>query len=226
LQPWAAHTFEPEVGNIGPKTYEKIFQLLLRLKANTIWPAMHDCTRAFFTIPGNREMAKKYHIVVGTSHAEPMLRNNVDEWKTSERGAFNYFSNSNEVNKYWEERITQVSDSTNQVMVTVGMRGIHDSKMEGEATAAEQVEMLKTIITNQRNLLAPNRRVEHTHSRRVAGQALSAVQYPVDTTRRPPPRHRRHKAQPFSSHTLDRREARCPYKPAGKRREARRQGAE
>ena len=153
LQPWAAHTFDPEVGNIGPKTYEKIFQLLLRLKANTIWPAMHDCTRAFFTIPGNREMALKYHIVVGTSHAEPMLRNNVDEWKTNVRGAFNYFNNSNEVNKYWEERIKQVSDSTNQVMVTVGMRGIHDSKMEGEATAAKQVEILETIITNQRNML-------------------------------------------------------------------------
>src|SRR5439155_13757211 len=43
LQPWAAKTFEPEVGNIGPKTYARVFELLLRLRANTIWPAMHEC---------------------------------------------------------------------------------------------------------------------------------------------------------------------------------------
>lgn len=48
LQPWAAKTFETETGDIGPKTYEKIFQLLLRLKANTIWPAMHPSTKDFY----------------------------------------------------------------------------------------------------------------------------------------------------------------------------------
>src|SRR5437764_1788950 len=47
LQPWAAKTFEHELGDIGPKTYARIFELLLRLKANTAWPAMHECTRAF-----------------------------------------------------------------------------------------------------------------------------------------------------------------------------------
>ncbi len=51
LQPWASKNFEPETGDIGPKTYEKIFQLLLRLKANAIWPAMHGCTEAFFRFP-------------------------------------------------------------------------------------------------------------------------------------------------------------------------------
>ena len=154
LQPWAAKTFEPETNDIGPKTYEQIFQLLLRLKANTIWPAMHNCTKAFYNIPGNKEMAQKYHIFIGSSHAEPMLRNNVDEWDKSERGAFNYFTNSDEVNKYWQERIEEVKSANTQFIATVGMRGIHDSRMEGNATISENVEILHTIINNQRNILA------------------------------------------------------------------------
>ncbi len=153
LQPWAADVFEPETNDIGPKTYERIFQLLLRLKANTIWPAMHPCTKAFFTIPGNMEMAQKYNIVIGSSHAEPMLRNNVDEWNREERGEFNYFSNSDKVNLYWNERINQVKDNKNQFIVTLGMRGIHDSRMEGGASREEQVQALQTIISNQRNML-------------------------------------------------------------------------
>lgn len=54
LQPWAAKTFEPENGNIGPKTYAKVFELLLRLKANTVWPGMHPTTKAFNLDPRNR----------------------------------------------------------------------------------------------------------------------------------------------------------------------------
>ena len=89
LQPWAAKTFEKDIKDIGPKTYEKIFQLLLRLKANTVWPAMHPSTKAFYKIKGNQEMAQQYHIVIGTSHAEPILRNNVDEWDKKKQGPYN-----------------------------------------------------------------------------------------------------------------------------------------
>ncbi len=151
LQPWAAKTFEPETGDIGPKTYEKIFQLLLRLKANTIWPAMHRCTKAFFQIPGNREMAQKYHITVGTSHAEPMLRNNVDEWKKKEYGDFNYFTNSDKVKQYWLERVSE--SIKGEYIFTIGMRGIHDSGMEGNATKEEKVKLLEKIILDQRKML-------------------------------------------------------------------------
>ncbi|MGB8603135.1 MAG: glycosyl hydrolase 115 family protein, partial [Rhizomicrobium sp.] len=52
LQPWAAKTYEPETGDIGPKTYARIFELLWRLKANLIWPAMHDSTRPFYQVRG------------------------------------------------------------------------------------------------------------------------------------------------------------------------------
>lgn len=154
LQPWAAKTFEPETGDIGPKTYEKIFQLMLRLKANTIWPAMHPCTRAFFKIPGNKEMAAKYSMVIGTSHAEPMLRNNVDEWDQENLGDYNYFTNRRNVKDYWQERLNEVKASNNEFIITLGMRGIHDSKMEGSKDKQEQVKMLQQIIYDQREMLA------------------------------------------------------------------------
>jgi len=58
LRPWAAKTFDTATGNIGPKTYEKIFELLLRLKANTLWPAMHHGTTPFNAIAENRGCAQ------------------------------------------------------------------------------------------------------------------------------------------------------------------------
>jgi hypothetical protein len=154
LQPWAAKTFEPETGDIGPKTYEKIFQLLLRLKANTIWPAMHPSTKGFFTLPGNKEMAQKYHIVIGSSHAEPMLRNNVDEWKPKVYGEYNYFTNKVQVDKYWQDRLDELKSTQNETIMTLGMRGVHDSKMEGAKDLAASIQMVEKIIVNQREMLA------------------------------------------------------------------------
>lgn len=153
LQPWAAKTFEKETGDIGPKTYEKIFQLLLRLKANTIWPAMHESTKAFFSIKGNKEMAQKYHILLGTSHAEPMMRNNVDEWKKETMGAFNYFTNSENIDKYWQGRLDEIRDSKAEAVFTLGMRGVHDSQMEGSKNAEDAKNMVEKIIIKQREML-------------------------------------------------------------------------
>ncbi|CAA9194783.1 hypothetical protein FLA105534_00320 [Flavobacterium bizetiae] len=154
LQPWAAKTFEKETGDIGPKTYEKIFQLLLRLKANTIWPAMHPSTKGFFTISGNKEMAQKYHIVIGSSHAEPMLRNNVDEWKPKIYGDYNYFTNKTQVDKYWQDRLDELKLGQNETIMTLGMRGVHDSKMEGAKDLKESIAMVEKIIVNQREMLS------------------------------------------------------------------------
>jgi hypothetical protein len=151
LQPWAAKTFEPETGDIGPKTYAKIFQLLLRLRANLIWPAMHPSTKAFFHYPGNAQMATDYGIVVGSSHAEPMLRNNVDEWKEKTMGAFNFISNHDSIYRYWEERVIQ-SKGFN-AFYTLGIRGVHDSKMLGANTLAEQKAVMEKAVTEQRELL-------------------------------------------------------------------------
>ena len=153
LLPWAAKTFEPETGNIGPRTYEKIFQLLLRLKANTIWPAMHPGTKAFFTVPGNKAMAQRYQIHVGTSHAEPMMRNNVYEWQTTQRGQFDYVNNSQQVLEYWQSRVEELGDVPDLPLFTLGMRGIHDSHMQGTSSIEESVAVLQQVIQKQRQLL-------------------------------------------------------------------------
>ncbi|MDT3401923.1 glycosyl hydrolase 115 family protein [Mucilaginibacter terrae] len=151
LQPWAAKTFEPETGDIGPKTYAKVFELLLRLKTNLIWPAMHPSTKAFYSYPGNKQMAADYQIVVGSSHAEPMLRNNVGEWNEKTMGHFNYVTNKDTVYKYWEERVKE--SSNNNGMYTIGMRGVHDSGMEGVKSTKEAIPLIEKIFEDQRGLM-------------------------------------------------------------------------
>jgi hypothetical protein len=151
LEPWASKTFEPDVGNLGPKTYAKIFELMLRLKANTLWPAMHPNTVPFFQVPGNPETAQEWEIVVGTSHAEPMLRNNVGEWDHGTRGDFNYQTNASSVFDYWEQRVKE-SQGLNAIY-TVGMRGIHDTGMVGANSMEDKVNQLEKVISDQRGML-------------------------------------------------------------------------
>lgn len=151
LQPWAAKTYERETGDIGPNTYAKIFELLLRLKGNLIWPAMHNCTRAFYHYPENRVVADNYGIIVGSSHAEPMLRDNVDEWNVRTMGDFNYVTNRQQVYNYWLQRAEESKNYEN--IYTVGMRGIHDSGMEGVSSMGDKITILEKIITDQREIL-------------------------------------------------------------------------
>jgi hypothetical protein len=151
LRPWAAKTVEPETGNIGPKTYAKVFELLLRLQANLLWPAMHPGTQPFFLNPENKKLAEAYAIVIGSSHAEPMLRNNVGEWDEKTMGPFNYITNKDKVYQYWESRVKETT--SNEVIYTMGMRGVHDSGMEGVKNAKEAVPLLQQIIKDQRALL-------------------------------------------------------------------------
>lgn len=161
LQPWAADNIDTDIKDIGPKTYALIFELLLRLKANFIWPAMHPCTKAFFYYKSNPQTAKKYSIVVGSSHAEPMLRNNVDEWKNNfmteygkQPGEWRYDTNSDEIKKYWEDRIEEVAALNLEAVFTIGMRGIHDSGMPGPDNTKDKVELLNKVIADQRELLS------------------------------------------------------------------------
>ncbi len=151
LRVWASRTFDPIAGNIGPKTYSRIFELLLRLRGNVLWPAMHPGTRAFNYYPEDKTLADDYGIVMGSSHAEPMLRDNVDEWKRDGVGEYDYTVNSANVLRYWEKRVE--SNARFENIYTIGMRGIHDGPMEGDGTPEERVERLRTIISDQRDLL-------------------------------------------------------------------------
>src|SRR5574343_773822 len=150
LQPWAAQ-HDPS-GDIGPSTYAHIFELMVRLKANLVWPAMHDSTKPFFQIEGNAQTAQRYGIVVGTSHAEPMMRNNVREWNHQTQGEFNFFKNKLALLDYWKERLVQVKGGEN--IYTVGIRGVHDTAMEGAKSIQQARAAMQEVIGLQRTLLA------------------------------------------------------------------------
>ncbi len=153
-RPWSCNTFEPgPKGQIGPKTYRKIFELLLRLRANTIWPAMHEGTVAFFQVEGAKTMADSCGIIIGTSHCEPLMRNNVGEWNVEERGRFNYKTNRAAVQQYWIERLKEINASRVSGHFTIGMRGIHDSSMEGYQSKQEKFDALQQVIDDQQMLL-------------------------------------------------------------------------
>ncbi len=151
LHPWAARTFEPEQGGIGAKTYERLFDLMLRLKANTLWPAMHRVSAPFNRNPAHAKLADDYGIVMGSSHAEPMLRDNVGEW-TDAADRFNYATNRAGVSHYWAERAR--SNGRYESLWTLGMRGIHDSGIVGADTPAGKIALLTQVFADQRAMLA------------------------------------------------------------------------
>ncbi|WP_437917953.1 glycosyl hydrolase 115 family protein [Sphingobacterium sp. LRF_L2] len=153
LMPWSSLTYEPSdrKGQIGPKTYSRIFELLLRLRANTLWPAMHEVSIPFYFTPGNQEAAAKYGILLGTSHCEPLMRNSAREWDVVGKGAYNYVTNKSELLRYWSERLSQLKGGEN--IFTIGLRGKHDGMMQGVKTLKEHKDVLAQVIPDQRELL-------------------------------------------------------------------------
>lgn len=151
---WAHNTLDKNLpaGTIGPNTYKRIFELLLRLKGNTIWPAMHPGTAAFFKVKGNRDIADSCGIYIGTSHCEPLLRNNVAEWNEKTMGPFNYLTNKKRIDQYWTDRLKETAGM--DAIYTMGMRGIHDGRMEGTHSLSESTKWLQKVINNQRKLLS------------------------------------------------------------------------
>ncbi len=152
---WVEKTFDKESGQVGPKIYAKVFELLLRLKGNYLWPAMHNGSKAFNANPENARLADDYAIVMGSSHCEQMLRNNEDEWKNvGTYGDFNYITNRKTMQDYWETRVKTNGKYENTY--TLGLRGIHDYPMEGASTTAERTKLMQQAINDQRDILSRN----------------------------------------------------------------------
>ena len=152
---WAEENFDKEHHEVGPKTYKKVFELLLRLKGNYLWPAMHPGTKPFNFDPENARLADDYAIVMGTSHCEQMLRNNEGEWKAvGTYGDFNYITNRQTMQNYWEERIK--TNGRYENTYTLGLRGVHDYPMEGANTTQERVKLMQQAINDQRDMLRRN----------------------------------------------------------------------
>ena len=155
LQPWAAKGIDKQYNNIGPNTYARVMELLLRLKANTLWPAMHLCSEAFWANKDNLPVARKYDIMLGSSHCEQMLRDNEWEWRHEPWNGvnedWNYVTNKAKIQRYWEERVAESVGIDG--MYTLGMRGVHDWGISGYPTTEDKVRGLTEIIGFQRDLL-------------------------------------------------------------------------
>ena len=148
---WAKRTFEKERGNIGPKTYAKVCELLLRLKANYLCPAMHEASTAFNKISENKLVADSFAIVMGSVHCEPLLFNNASEWDKKTMGEWDYVNNKATLNKVLRQRVTENSPFEN--VYTLALRGLHDKAMGGSNNMKERVKMLGAALRDQRQLL-------------------------------------------------------------------------
>ena len=141
LSGWANEKF----GGFNSKFYEHVFELILRLKGNYLWPAMWGS--AFYDDdPLNPKLADEYGIVIGTSHHEPMMRAH-DEWRRYGKGPWNYEKNDSVLKEFWRAGISRMG--SNESVVTVGMRGDGDMPMSEGANIA----LLEKIVTDQRAIL-------------------------------------------------------------------------
>ena len=154
LRPWAAKTQDTNLNNFGPVTYVRIMELLLRLRANTLWPAMHAGSRAFWFEKSNLPLIHKYDIYMGSSHCEQMLRDNVYEWTKfggTGESDWNYATNKSMVQRYWADRVGE-SRGYNAIY-TLGMRGVHDTGINGYSSTEDKVRGLTEILAYQRQLI-------------------------------------------------------------------------
>ena len=154
LTPWASQTFEPERGNIGPRTYAKVCELLLRLKANYLAPAMHPVSTSFNQIPENKLVADTFAIVMGSTDCEPLLLNTASEWDTKTMGPWNYDKNKEGINRVLTQRVRENSPYEN--VYTLALRGLHDGAMSTTLPMHEKVRMLQQALLDQRRILAEN----------------------------------------------------------------------
>lgn len=143
---WVKNTFGRY--SAGTEYYEKCFDLLLRLKANYMWPAMWMWS-FYADDPNNSRLADDMGIIMGTSHHEPMGRNH-QEWirHRDEYGKWNYAKNQQVLDQFFREGVDRLKNTED--IVTIGMRGDGDAEMDG----GNNIELMKRIIKNQRKIIA------------------------------------------------------------------------
>ena len=141
LSGWTLEKF----GGMNHEFYTKVFELLLRLKANFLWPAMWNNAFAADD-PLNAKLADEYGIVMSTSHEEPMMRAE-KEWTAGHHGPWDYTTNQKEIDEFW--RAGMERDKDYEEVVTLGMRGEGDTPM----SASANTKLLEQIVADQREIL-------------------------------------------------------------------------
>ena len=145
LTTWVKNTFGTDYGD--HRFYEKVFELILRLKGNFLWPAMWGW--AFYADdPENSKVADEMGVIIGTSHHEPMARNHQEyARRRQEWGAWNYQTNKENLDRFFREGIERMKGTDD--IVTIGMRGDGDEAMSENA----DTKLLENIIDNQRRII-------------------------------------------------------------------------
>lgn len=151
---WAKRHF----GGINAAMYRHVFELLLRLKGNYLWPAMWRPKAFNEDDPQNRVLADAMGVVMGTSHHEPMMRAH-DEWHRHTEagvtgGEWDYATNAANLRKFWQGGIERMMSKGNgqpyESVITIGMRGDGDEAMAGDTA----IHSLETIVADQRRIIA------------------------------------------------------------------------
>ncbi|MFI3249052.1 MAG: glycosyl hydrolase 115 family protein [Rikenellaceae bacterium] len=160
-------------GAISAESYKRIFELMLRLKANMLWPSMMEAGSFFFEyrdgdgVAINPRTASDYGLYIGASHCEQMGRNNYAEWydwaaeheelfaEDDRHYEFDYTVNPTAIESYWGERLRECRDFN--MIFTIGIRGVHDTpfmcrKLENP-TLENRVKLLQGVIDLQRGMI-------------------------------------------------------------------------
>lgn len=158
ILPWARKGIDKMYNNLATNTYEKVAELLLRLRANTLWPCNHGSSRAFWTLQSNLDVARNYGIVLGGG---TMLRETLWEWPRYGQSSsdYNYATNRDVMLKYWADRVGQSRGY--EAIYNISTRGFQDAPLLGYDNTADAVKGITGMISDQRKLIqdslgAPN----------------------------------------------------------------------
>ncbi len=141
LSGWSGATF----GGFNHKFYEKVFELILRLRGNFLWPAMWGSS-FYDDDPENGKLANEMGVIMGTSHHEPMGRAHA-EWKKYGSGKWDYNKNEAVLKDFWQKGFERQKDY--ETVVTIGMRGDGDEPMSEKSN----IELLEKIVKDQRSII-------------------------------------------------------------------------
>jgi hypothetical protein len=144
LMTWARQRY----GELNHGMYTNVFELILRLKGNYLWPAMWD--NSFATDdPLNSKLADEYGVIIGTSHHEPMMRA-WKEWERSghKKGSWDYSKNPEVLRKFWADGVQRTKDY--EKLITIGMRGDGDEPM----SETDSISLLEKIVHDQRQIIS------------------------------------------------------------------------
>lgn len=150
LGKWTTEKF----GGMNSQFYGRLFEVILRLRGNYLWPAMWDNAFAEDD-PDNARLAEDYGVVMGTSHHEPMMRAHKEWTRRRERignGEWNYATNKEPLKAFFREGIAR--NKANEMLVTIGMRGDGDVGMASTGGMASDIKLLETIMADQRQIIA------------------------------------------------------------------------